>query len=132
MTGARVPNNCDAIIPKEDCEYLDNNKIKVPQSIKKFQHIRFIGEDINEDDVLINVGEEINFAKVTLLASQGISHLTVYKKPKVVIFSSGEELKLHYQKSEDYQIYNSNTPTFMTRCKELGCQVDFIGQARDY
>ena len=131
MTGARIPDNCTAIIPKEDCKYLENNKIKVPQNIKKLQHIRFIGEDINEGDILIKIGEEINFAKVTLLASQGISHLKVYKQPKVVVFASGEELKLHYQKTEEYQIYNSNTPTFMTRCKELGCQIDFIGQARD-
>lgn len=131
MTGARVPNNCTAVIPKEDCEYLDNNKIKVPKNIEEFQHIRFIGEDINKNDLLINIGDEINFAKVTLLASQGISHIKVYKQPKVVVFASGEELKLHYQEAEDYQIYNSNTPTFMSRCKELGCKIDFIGQARD-
>lgn len=131
MTGARVPDNCGAIIPKEDCEYLENNKIKVPKNIKEFQHIRFIGEDINNQDILINIGETINFAKVTLLASQGISHITVYKKAKIVVFSSGEELKLHYERAEDYQIYNSNTPTFMSRCKELGCEVNFIGQAKD-
>jgi len=131
MTGARVPDNCGAIIPKEDCEYLENNKIKVPKNIKEFQHIRFIGEDINNQDVLINIGETINFAKVTLLASQGISHVTVYKKAKIVVFSSGEELKLHYERAKDYQIYNSNTPTFMSRCKELGCEVNFIGQAKD-
>ncbi|PLY04323.1 MAG: molybdopterin molybdenumtransferase MoeA [Arcobacter sp.] len=131
MTGARVPENCTAIIPKEDCQYLENEKIKVPKNIKEFQHIRFIGEDINSGDNLIAIGETINFAKVTLLASQGISHIKVYKKPKVVVFSSGEELKLHYEKAENYQIYNSNTPTFMSRCKELGCQIDFIGQARD-
>lgn len=131
MTGARVPDNCGAIIPKEDCEYLENNKIKVPKNIKEFQHIRFIGEDINNQDILINIGETINFAKVTLLASQGISHITVYKKAKIVVFSSGEELKLHYERAKDYQIYNSNTPTFMSRCKELGCEVNFIGQAKD-
>lgn len=131
MTGARVPKNCTAVIPKEDCEYLDNNKIKVPSNIKEFQHIRFIGEDINEGEVLIKIAEEINFAKVTLLASQGISHIKVFKQPKVVVFASGEELKLHYNRAADYQIYNSNTPTFMSRCKELGAQVNFIGQARD-
>lgn len=131
MTGARIPDNCTAIIPKEDCEYLDNENIKVPNTIKEFQHIRYIGEDIAVGEILINIGDEINFAKITLLASQGISHIKVYKRPKVVIFSSGEELKLHYEKAEDYQIYNSNTPTFMSRCKELGCQIDFVGQAKD-
>ncbi len=131
MTGARVPENCNAIIPKEDCEYLSEKKIKVPNDIREFQHIRFIGEDIKEGDILINIGEEINFARITLLASQGISHIKVFKQPKVVVFASGEELKLHYNRAAEYQIYNSNTPTFMSRCKELGAQVNFIGQARD-
>lgn len=131
MTGAKTPDNCTAVIPKEDCQYLDNDYITIPDDIKKFQHIRFIGEDINKDDNLIKIGETLNFAKVTLLSSQGISHIKVFKRPKVVVFASGEELKLHYENAETYQIYNSNTPTFMSRCKELGAQIDFIGQAHD-
>ncbi len=53
MTGAKVPDNCSAVIPKEDCTYLENGKIKVPNGIKEFQHIRFIGEDINNNEILI-------------------------------------------------------------------------------
>ena len=131
MTGARIPANATAIIPKEDTIILDNGKIYIQKAVKKSQHIRFIGEDIKEGQQLINSGEEINFAKITLLSSQGISHIKVYNKPKVVVFASGEELKLHYEKIEDHQIYNSNTPTFMARAKELGCEVVFIGQAKD-
>lgn len=131
MTGAKIPNNCTAIIPKEDCKYYEEDKILVPSSIKEYQHIRFIGEDIKSGENLINIGQSLNFSKITLLASQGISHIKVYKKPKVVVFASGEELKLHYEEAENYQIYNSNTPTFMSRCKELGAQIDFIGQAHD-
>ncbi len=131
MTGAKIPDNCTAIILKEDCQYLKNRKIIVPSDIKKFQHIRFVGEDIDKNEILIKKGDEINFAKITLLSSQGISHIKVYKQPKVIVFASGEELKLHYEHLEKYQIYNSNTPTFMSRCKELGAKTDFIGQARD-
>lgn len=131
MTGAKIPENTTAIVPKEDVEELSNNKIKILQNIKEFQHIRYIGEDIKKDEILIEEGEEINFSKITLLASQGISHIKVYQKPKIIVFSSGEELKLHYEKIEDYQIYNSNTPTFIARAKELGCDVRFIGQAKD-
>ena len=130
MTGARIPKNTTAIIPKEDTELLDN-KIKIIKNVKEFQHIRYIGEDIETNELLVNIGEEINFSKITLLASQGISHIKVYKKPKIVVFASGEELKLHYEKIEDYQIYNSNTPSLIARCKELGCNVTFIGQAND-
>ena len=131
MTGARIPANATAIIPKEDTKELNDNKIKINQNVKKFQHIRYIGEDIKKDDLLIDIGDEINFSKITLLASQGISHIQVFRKPKIVVFASGEELKLHYEKIEDYQIYNSNTPTFIARAQELGCEVRFIGQAKD-
>jgi len=131
MTGAKIPLNATAVIPQECVEVLDNNQIKVPKDIKKFQHIRFIGEDIKEGKILIQIGTEINFAQITLLASQGTTHLKVFKKPKVIVFSSGEELKLHYENIKDYQIYNSNTPTFLSRVKELGCEASFIGGARD-
>ncbi len=131
MTGAKIPENSTAIIPKEDIEELNDNKIKILKNVKEFQHIRYIGEDIEKDELLLSSGEEINFSKITLLASQGISHIKVYKKPKVVVFASGEELKLHYEKIESFQIFNSNTPTFISRTQELGCNVTFIGQARD-
>ena len=131
MTGAKIPQNSTAIIPKEDVEELNDNKIKILKNVKEFQHIRYIGEDIKQNELLLSNGDEINFSKITLLASQGISHIKVYKKPKVVVFASGEELKLHYEKIESFQIYNSNTPTFIARCKELGCEVTFIGQAKD-
>lgn len=133
MTGAKIPSNATAIIPKEETKLLNNNKIKIKNKIKvkEFQHIKFIGEDISLNEKLINIGDRINFSKITLLSSQGISHLKVYKKPKIAVFASGEELKLHYEKIEDYQIYNSNTPTFIARAKELGCEVTFMGQAKD-
>ena len=131
MTGAKIPDNATAIIPKEDVEEINHNKIKIIKNVKKLQHIRYIGEDIETDEILVNIGDEINFSKITLLASQGISHIKVYKKPKVVVFASGEELKLHYEKIESHQIYNSNTPTFVSRASELGCEVTFIGQSKD-
>ena len=131
MTGAKIPNNAQAVIPQELVELIDEHHISTPENIKKLQHIRFIGEDIKAGDALIFDGVEINFSQITLLTSQGITHIKVYKKPKVVVFSSGEELKMHYESVEDYQIYNSNTPSFLSRAKELGCEVSFIGGARD-
>lgn len=131
MTGAKIPENCTAIIPQEDVTINDDQSISIPSNIKENQHIRYIGEDVKLGEAVVLEGEKINFAKITLLASQGITHVKVFKKPKVVVFASGEELKLHYEKVEEYQIFNSNTPTLLARCEELGCDVHFIGQARD-
>jgi molybdopterin molybdotransferase len=131
MTGARVPNGVDAIVPIELIEKIDEKYIKLPENIRKNQHIRFIGEDIKKGDLLIKEGDEINFATVALLASQGITHIKVYRTPKVSVFTSGEELKLHYEQIKEYQVYNSNTPTLLQRVKELGCDVTFTGMAFD-
>lgn len=131
MTGARVPQSVEAVVPIELIENIDEKTIKLPQDLKPNQHIRFIGEDVQKDDKLINDGDEINFATITLLASQGISHIKVYRTPKVSVFTSGEELKLHYEQIKEYQLYNSNTPTLLERVKELGADVTFTGMAHD-
>lgn len=131
MTGARVPKSVEAVVPMELIKIIDENHIKLPNEIKKHQHMRFIGEDIQQNEILIKEGDEINFATVTLLASQGITHIKVYRIPKVSVFTSGEELKLHYEKIKEYQVYNSNTPTLLERVKELGCDVTFTGMAQD-
>ncbi len=131
MTGARVPSTIEAVIPFELVEVIDEEHIKLPRGLEKNQHIRFIGEDIKKDEKIISDGEEINFSTITILASQGVTHVKVYRKPKVSVFTSGEELKLHYEKIEDYQIFNSNTPTILSRVSELGCDVSFAGMAKD-
>ncbi|MEA3513446.1 MAG: molybdopterin molybdotransferase MoeA [Campylobacterota bacterium] len=131
MTGARVPNSAEAIIPHELVDILDESNIVLPINIKNNQHIRFQGEDIKKGDKILNDGDEINFATITMLSSQGITHIKVYREPKISVFTSGEELKLHYQKIEEYQIYNSNTPTLLARSKELGADVTFVGMAKD-
>ena len=131
MTGARVPTSTEAIIPHELTTKIDENTILLPDNIKANQHIRFTGEDIDKGEKLLHEGGDLNFASVTILASQGITHVKVYRKPKVSVFTSGEELKLHYEKIEEYQIFNSNTPTLLARTEELGADVTFVGMAKD-
>ena len=131
MTGARVPESCEAVVPFELIEKIGDTHIVLPNNISKNQHIRFIGEDIKQDDKILNDGDEINFATITMLSSQGITHIKVYRQPKISVFTSGEELKLHYEKIEPSQVYNSNTPTLLARAKELGADVTFVGMAKD-
>jgi len=130
MTGARIPQGCEAIVPIEDVS-VEGNKITMPQTIKPAQHIRLAGEDIQSGDHLLTKGERLYAHQITLLASQGISQVKVYKKPRVALFASGNELKMHFEKVEGHQLYNTNTPTIMARCQELGCEVQFIGTAHD-
>lgn len=130
MTGARIPHGCEAIVPIEEVTIV-NDKIVMPQHITPAQHIRLCGEDIESGDLLLKKGDKLFAHQITLLASQGISQVKVYKKPRVALFASGNELKMHFEQITDYQLYNTNTPTIMARCQELGCEVQFIGTAID-
>ncbi len=131
MTGSRVPASVEAIAPQENVTIDKDGNILLPKKIEKNQHIRFVGEDVTNGELLISDGDEINFASITLLASQGITHIKIYRKPKVCVFTSGEELKLHYETIEDFQLYNSNTPTLLARAKEFGADAVFVGMAND-
>ncbi|CAA6799475.1 MAG: Molybdopterin biosynthesis protein MoeA [uncultured Sulfurovum sp.] len=130
MTGAPTPNGCEAIVAIEDVEVTAKGII-LPSNIKQNNFIRFQGEDIKAETTFLKAQTKVTAYTLALLSSQGITHIEVYRKPKVVIFSTGEELKAHYEKIEGHQLYNSNAPMFSARAKELGCDVSYISSAGD-
>lgn len=130
MTGAKIPQGCELVVPIEDVRR-EEDTIILPNELKNAKHIRLCAEDIKKGSTLLQKGQRIYAHQITLLASQGISHIKVFKKPRVAIFASGNELKMHFESVEAYQLYNTNSLTFYARAKELGCDVDFIGTAKD-
>ncbi len=130
MTGARLPQGCEAVVPQEEV-HITTDGVRLPKNIRPAQHIRLCGEDIEQEDRLLEAKTQLRAHHITLLASQGISHIHVYKRPKVAIFASGSELKMHYEHVAPHQLYNTNSPTFVARAQELGCDVSFIGTADD-
>jgi molybdopterin molybdotransferase len=130
MTGARIPLGTQCIVPIEDTKESENG-VLLPANLVMSRHIRLAGEDIKKETLLLRHGEIMDAHQLTLLASQGISHIKVYKRPRVALFGSGNELKMHFEQVEEYQLYNTNSPTLLSRAKELGCDVEFIGTAKD-
>jgi len=130
MTGARIPMGTQCIVPIEDTLSCFDG-VTLPENLTISKHIRLSGEDIKKGEVILRRGERLKAHQITLLASQGISHIKVYKKPKIALFASGNELKMHFEKVQAHQLYNTNTPTLLTRSQELGCEVDFIGTSND-
>jgi len=130
MTGAKIPQGCEAIVPIEEV-IVNGDQITFPSTIKPSQHIRLKGEDIQAGMELLSKGTMLYAHHISLLASQGITHVRVYRRPRVALFSSGNELKMHYEALGANQLYNTNTPTFAARAQELGCDVIFTGTAED-
>ena len=130
MTGAPIPQGCEAIVQFEDVTE-DNNKITLPEAIQANMYIRSAGEDMKKGSVYLHKGTKITAYGIALLVSQGITHLKVYRKVKVTIFSSGDELRSHYEHIEPHQIYNSNTPMFLSRSQSLDCEVSHVHNIKD-
>lgn len=130
MTGAKIPEGTECIVPIENVFECDNGVV-LPDLLKTGQHIRLCGEDIESEDLLLSTGAKLFAHHITLLASQGITHVKVFKRPRVALFASGSELKMHFESVGAHQLYNTNTPTFTARAEELGCEVSFIGTAED-
>ncbi|MEA1983320.1 MAG: gephyrin-like molybdotransferase Glp [Campylobacterota bacterium] len=130
MTGARIPLGTQCIVPVEDTTSTDKG-VLLPQNLTMSKHIRLAGEDIKKETPLLHRGDILNAHQITLLSSQGISHIKVHKRPRIALFASGNELKMHFEQVESHQLYNTNTPTLLARAQELGCEVEFIGTAQD-
>jgi molybdopterin molybdotransferase len=130
MTGAPLPEGCEAIIPIENVS-VKEDQVTLPSDVEKNAHIRRAGEDVKSGTVYLEKGEPVTAYGIALLASQGITHLTVYRKIKVAVFGTGDELRPHFEKIEAHQLYNSNTPMLLARAKELGCEVRYVPSSGD-
>ncbi len=130
MTGAPIPNGCEAVIPIENVK-VDGTQITLPSDIQLNGHIRRAGEDIKSGTLYLSKGKKVTAYSIALLASQGVTHLKVTRKIKVAVFGTGDELRPHFEKIQAHQLYNSNTPMFLARAKELGCEVSYIGSSGD-
>ena len=130
MTGARVPDGIDTVIPIEKCIEVRDEYIMIPE-IKRGANIRLKGEEITKGEVLIKKGEEITPEIVALLASQGIVNVKTFVKPKIAILSTGNELKEPWEKADEEEIYNVNSYSLHALLKSKGFGADIIGIVPD-
>jgi molybdopterin molybdotransferase len=131
MTGAMVPPSCDAVVPFEKAEAIDEFTIKLPEKIKNAQHIRRLGEEINTGAVILNKGDLLTPSHLAVLASQGITTVPVFRKLRIGVLSTGSEIKEPWDRAEAYQIYNSNSTALYGCAKELGFDVSYLGAIPD-
>ncbi|CCJ70964.1 Molybdopterin biosynthesis protein MoeA [Cronobacter condimenti 1330] len=130
MTGAPVPPDCEAVIMQEEAETSDAD-VRFSAPVRAGQHIRRRGEDIREHAVVMRAGQKLSAAELPLLASLGIAEVDVVRKPRVAIFSTGDELQLPGQPLAEGQIYDTNRLAVHLMLEALGCDVINLGIIRD-
>ncbi|MCR4942632.1 MAG: molybdopterin molybdotransferase MoeA [Campylobacter sp.] len=130
MTGAMFPKGAECVIRLEDAKIL-KDRIYPTKSLKFGDGHRKMGEEIKSGEILLQKGRELKAADIMLLAAQGIAEVNVYKRPRIAIFSSGNELKEPWQKADEFEIYNANAFALMALLKESGYFSDYLGILKD-
>jgi len=130
MTGAMMPADCDSVIMQEQTEKQDDT-ITISGSHQAEENVRFPGEDIKQGDVILQPGKKISPADLGLLSSIGIANITVYDKPKVAFFSTGDELKSLGEKLGPGDIYDSNRYTLYGMLKQMDVEIIDLGVIAD-
>ena len=131
FTGAPVPHGADTVVMQEECEILEDGSIRIQSQPSAGQCIRFKGEDIALHSKVLAAGNRLHPASLGLAASIGLSQLKVTAKPKVALFSTGDELvmpgEIEPEKMKPGAIFNSNRFFLKTLLLRLGCTVTDFG-----
>ncbi len=132
MTGAVMPTGCDTVVPQELCSVAPDGAIAIePGVIRRGENRRKRGEDLALGGCALPAGRVIRPVDLGLIASLGITSVTVKRRLRVALFSTGNELRSPDQPLDDGCIYDSNRYSLMGALQRLGMEVVDLGLVRD-
>ncbi len=123
FTGAPIPQNADSVVIQENARVEDDGTVTFGGEFRAGQHVRPAGGDIQNGALLIEKGERINARGVGLLANAGIAAVSCFRRPRVTLLSTGNEIKKPGETLESGQIYNSNYYMLHAELSALGADV---------
>lgn len=130
FTGAPIPPGADAIVIQEVCT-VEGEDVVVRHKPKQGEWIRKAGEDIRAQSRILERGARLTPQACGLAASVGLASLPVYRRLRVAVFFTGNELVMPGEKLPEGAIYNSNRFTIRGLLQRLGCEVNDLGIVPD-
>ena len=134
FTGAQIPIGADAVVMQEQCEALGGEglgAVRINTAVQPGQWIRRRGEDVQRGAVVLAAGARLTAPALGLAASVGAGSVTVTRRPKIALFSTGDELQMPGEVLRPGAIYNSNRFLLRGLLQGLGCEVIDLGIVED-
>jgi molybdopterin molybdotransferase len=125
-----MPAGADTVVIQEVCER-EGDEVIITEPPKPGANVRLAGEELREGDTILQPGVRLGPQHLGLAASVGIAEVSVYRKLKVALFSSGDELILPGSELGPGEIYDSNRFTLTGLLENLGCEVIDLGRVVD-
>jgi molybdopterin molybdotransferase len=130
MTGAPIPPGCDTVVPIEDVAE-EGDWIRLTASATAGAHVRKRGEDIRHGNVIIPVGSLLRPQEIGMLSAMGTTALAVYRRARVAILSTGDELLEPGSTPAPGKIINSNSYSLAAQVLDAGGDPVLLGIAAD-
>jgi molybdopterin molybdotransferase len=130
FTGAQIPAGADAVVMQEQCVAQDG-AVRIDTVPEPGQWIRRRGEDVQNGAVVLARGTRLTPQALGLAASVGAATLRVARRPRVALFSTGDELAMPGEPLKPGAIYNSNRYTLRGLVQALGCECTDLGIVPD-
>ncbi|GAA8450795.1 molybdopterin molybdotransferase MoeA [Helicobacter pylori] len=129
MTGAMVPKGVETIVPIECMLESHENFALAPKDFKTNANIRQKGENASLNSVLVPKNTRLNYGHIALIASQGFKEIKAFRKLKIALFSSGDELVPLGQNALECQVYDVNSVSVFNMLKNYNTH--FLGVLKD-
>ena len=137
FTGAPLPPGADTVVMQEDTQPVDGatDEVQILRVPTPGEWVRLSGEDVKKGAVALPAGTRLTPAELGLAASLGVAHVSVLRKPRVALFSTGDELVMPGEVAPDQMrpgaIYNSNRFFLRALLHRMGCEVSDLGIVPD-
>ncbi|HCG7966241.1 TPA: bifunctional molybdopterin-guanine dinucleotide biosynthesis adaptor protein MobB/molybdopterin molybdotransferase MoeA [Vibrio parahaemolyticus] len=131
MTGAPTPRNGDTVVMREQASQEGDKVTFNGANIKAGQNVRQAGEDLAIGSDVFTAGTRLASPEMGMIASLGFGEANVFRKLKVAVFSTGDEVQAPGTEQKANSIYDSNRFTIMGMLEKLGCEILDFGILED-
>ena len=122
LTGAKVPDGADAVVMQEKVSIEKGKLIVQDKALEKGSNIRSKGSQIKKGDTVLQKGQVINPGAIGLLASLGITEVSIYPAPRVTLVVTGNELVKPGDLLKDGQVFESNSYCIKSALESVNCR----------